>query len=89
MMSCSTSRTSPESVPSWMSDLISSSVTFDVLSPMHSNFTIADVEKDRSHTIGNVNTDSSFIGPATILAMASARPRPIRLGTSSPTTIDR
>ena len=89
MISCSTSRTSPASVPSWIRDFISSSVTLLAFFFRPSNFTKKAVDTDRSHTSGIAATDSRCIGRDTTLATLLAAARPMRLGTSSPTTIDR
>ena len=89
MMFCSRSLTSPASVPSRITDLTSSSVTrFDsLLSPKR--LTSTDVERDSNHTAGSVSTDRKCMGRATAMATRSDALRPIRLGNSSPTTMDR
>ena len=88
-MSCSTGDTSPSSVPSWIIDFISSSVTLDSCSLMPSILITSAVLFASSHTKGDAITEITFIGPATTLDTFSEALSAILLGTSSPNTMLR
>ena len=84
-ISCSTSCTSPSSVPSLIIALISSSVTFpSSLGFMPNNFKTKAVLFVNNITNGAAIFDIKYIGLDTIRATRSAAAIPIRLGTSSP-----
>ena len=88
-MSCSTGDTSPSSVPSWIIDFISSSVTFDSWPLTPSTFITSPVLLASSHTNGETIAEMTFIGPATALETFSEALNAILLGTSSPNTMVR
>ena len=88
-ISCSLFSITPASEPSTSMAWISSSVT---LGPPSSRWPIrrssSAVEPASRCTKGREAIDSTFIGRATMRAMPSGSIWPMRLGTSSPTTID-
>ena len=88
-MSCSLFSITPASEPSTSMAWISSSVTLGpVLSRCPRMRSSSAVDPASRYTKGREAIDSTFIGRATRRAMPSGSIWPMRLGTSSPTTID-
>ena len=86
-ISCSTGETSPSSVPSWIMDLISSSVTLLSPSLIPRIRVTPKVLLERKVTSGLTRMEKNLMAPETFFATVSELLSAIRFGTSSPKRI--